>query len=36
MTEQETFQYNRMLKKLVQQGRSEWRPEAYPWGTLRV
>jgi hypothetical protein len=27
---------NRMLKKTVQQGRSERRAEAYPLGTLRV
>jgi len=25
-----------MLKKFVQQGRSKWRAEAYPLGTLRV
>jgi len=25
-----------MLKKTVQQGRSEWRTDAYPRGTLRV
>ncbi len=25
-----------MLKTAVQQGRSQWRPEAYPCGTLRA